>query len=79
MLIVEHRHGAPAIPKHFENLLEELIARILRLAHFVTSVIAVFAHNDDAIDSQFVSAQCECFGDGGTHSHSRIAAAAFPA
>jgi hypothetical protein len=72
MFVVEHRHGAPAVFVDLDNLLEELVARIQRLALFVARVLAVFADQDDAVDGELAAAERQRFGNGWIQLHRRI-------
>ncbi len=49
--------------ENLDNLLEELVARILRLAKFVDRVLAMFADHQHGIDGQFIAAATKRFGD----------------
>ena len=55
----------PLDSKDLDDLLEEFVARIVRLALFVPRVVAVLADNDDAIHREFAGAARQRFGDGG--------------
>ncbi len=69
----------PLDAKHFDDLLKELVARILRLALFVARILAVLADNDDAIDRQLAAAERQRFGDRRIHLHRREALGALAA
>ena len=64
MLVVEDRHGAAARPKDLHDLLEEFVARILRLALLVLRIVAVLADQHHAVHGQFAAAERQRFGDG---------------
>ena len=56
VLVVEDRHGAPAVAEYLDDLLEELVARIFGLAFFVARIIAVLADEHHAIHRQLAAA-----------------------
>ena len=79
MFVAEYRNGAPAIAKHFDNLLEELVARIFGLPFFVLRVMAVLADEHHAINGKFAAAQRQRLGDGRIDFHFRMASGSFAA
>ena len=63
MLVVEDRHAAAARLEDLDDLLEELVARVERLALLVSRIVAVLADDDDAIDGQAPAAERQGLGD----------------
>jgi hypothetical protein len=53
MFVVEDRSRLPGFAEHVDDLAEVLVSRILRLSLFVDRVIAVFADQENPVDSQF--------------------------
>ena len=64
VLVVEHGHGAVARPEHLDDLLEELVARIARLALFVARVLAVLADQHHAVNGELAAAAGQGLRDG---------------
>ncbi len=60
MLVVEDRHRAAAVLKHFHDALEPLVARVERLAFLVSLVFSVLGDDDHAVDREFAGAQRQC-------------------
>ena len=63
VLVVEHRRGAAVLREHLDDLLEELVPRVLDLAELVLRVLAVLADHQHRIDRQLVAAAAQGFGD----------------
>ena len=64
MPVIEQRCRAPTVTMHSDDLLKVLVARVEFLTFFIVRINAVFAHQQDAVDSQVIAAQCQCLGDG---------------
>ena len=63
MLVIEDRNRAPVLAKDVGHLLEELIARILRLLEFALRIIAVLADDQHGVNCEFVSAATQRLSD----------------
>jgi hypothetical protein len=63
MLIVEHGDAAAARFEHFDYLLKKLVAGIQRLASLVDGILAMFADDYDAVDSEPRAAERESIFD----------------
>ena len=59
VLVVEDRHAAATLAKDLHGFVEELVARVERLALFVDGVVAVLANDDHSIDGQLVAAEAQ--------------------
>ena len=53
----------PLSLKHLYNLLEEFESRIQLLLFFVVRIVAVLAHQDDAVDGEFARSERQRISD----------------
>src|SRR5262245_31781945 len=69
MLILEHRHGAPARLENLRGFAKEPVTRIKRLAFFVARISPVLANHDHAVHGELGTAERERLGDGRINAH----------
>src|SRR5262245_48318978 len=69
MLVVEQGDSPATLPEHAYRLLEKFVARIERLALFVSWIPAVLADDQHGIDRELRLSQRESFRDGWINFH----------
>ena len=63
VLVIEDRDDAAGVLHHLQDLVEEPLARVHRLAQFCLWIAPVLADGEHGIDRQLVTAQAECLPD----------------